>query len=161
MRRRLFLSLLLSATTVVPAAMPGAVRAADAVLTVSGPGGASATFDMAALDGLPQTAVTTTTPWYDGARTFSGPLLRTVLQQAGVTGTTLKITALNDYSVEIPAEDLDLYGVVLASRIDGKPLSVRDKGPLFVISPFDSRTDLKQEKFYSRAAWQVAKITAR
>lgn len=160
MRRRLFVSLLLSAVA-VGLVMPGAARAADAVLTVSGPGGVSATFDMAALDGLPQMAVTTTTPWYDGARTFSGPLLRTVLQRAGVTGTTLKITALNDYSVEIPAEDLDLYGVVLASRIDGKPLSVRDKGPLFVIYPFDSRTDLKQEKFYSRAAWQVAKITAR
>lgn len=160
MRRRLFVSLVLSAVA-VSLVVPGAVRAADTVLTVSGPGGVSATFDMAALDGLPQTAVTTTTPWYDGARTFSGPLLRTVLQRAGVTGTMLKITALNDYSVEIPAEDLDLYGVVLASRIDGKPLSVRDKGPLFVIYPFDSRTDLKQEKFYSRAAWQVAKITAR
>ncbi|MCW2248171.1 hypothetical protein M2352_003805 [Azospirillum fermentarium] len=162
MQRRVFLFLLMSALALaVGMAVPGDARAADTVLTVSGPGGTSAAFDMAALDGLPQTAVTTTTPWYDGPRTFSGPLLRTVLQQAGVTGTTLKISALNDYSVEIPAEDLDLYGVVLASRIDGKPFSVRDKGPLFVIYPFDSRTDLKQEKFYSRAVWQVAKIAVR
>ncbi len=160
MVRRLLLSLLFAAMA-FGVVVPETVRAADTVLTVSGPSGPATTFDMAALDALPQGTITTTTPWYDGPRTFTGPLLRAVLQQAQVTGTVLRISALNDYSVEIPAEDLDLYGVVLATRIDGKPLSVRDKGPLFVIYPFDSRTDLKQEKFYSRAVWQVARIAIR
>lgn len=161
MVRRLLLSLLFAAMA-LGVMGPGTVRAADAVLTVIGPGGSLAvTFDMAALDALPQGTITTTTPWYDGPRTFTGPLLRAVLQQAKVAGAVLRISALNDYSVEIPVEDLDLYGVVLATRIDGKPLSVRDKGPLFVIYPFDSRTDLKQEKFYSRAIWQVVRIAVR
>lgn len=165
MVRRLLLSLLFAAMA-LGVMGPGTVRAADAVLTVIGPGGGpggspAVTFDMAALDALPQGTITTTTPWYDGPRTFTGPLLRAVLQQAKVAGAVLRISALNDYSVEIPVEDLDLYGVVLATRIDGKPLSVRDKGPLFVIYPFDSRTDLKQEKFYSRAIWQVVRIVVR
>jgi len=38
-------------------------------------------------------------------------------------------------------------------------MSVRDKGPLFVIYPFDSKAELKSEQYYSRAAWQVRSIT--
>jgi hypothetical protein len=34
-------------------------------------------------------------------------------------------------------------------------MAVRDKGPLFIVYPFDSRSDLRSERYYSRSAWQL------
>jgi hypothetical protein len=117
--------------------------------------GSKADFDMAMLEALPQHSFSTSTPWFKTPRTFSGPLLREVLAAAGAKGTALVAVALNDYKVEIPAEDTDRYGVVLATRLDGKPMLVREKGPLFIIYPYDDSADLRSERYYSRSAWQL------
>ncbi len=143
-------------------AHPLAGLAADAgpvVLSVSGNlrPGAPVRFDMAALAALPQHSVVTSTPWYSRPRQFTGPLLRDVLQAAGAqtTATRLRLTALNDYRVDIPVADVQAYDVILARLRDGQPMAVRDKGPLFVMYPFDSVADLRTAVHYSRAIWQV------
>jgi hypothetical protein len=51
--------------------------------------------------------------------------------------------------------------VILAIKRNGEYMSVRDKGPLFVIYPYDSSPDLKSQTYYARSAWQVAKIDVR
>jgi hypothetical protein len=117
-----------------------------------------ADFDLAMLDALPQHGFTTSTPWYKTARAFSGPLLRDVLAAAGASGSTLGAIALNNYKVEIPAEDAQKFKVLLATRMDDKPMAVRDKGPLFIIYPYDDSADLRSERYYSRSAWQLRKI---
>ncbi len=63
--------------------------------------------------------------------------------------------ALNDYRVEIPVEDLVRHGAMIASQLDGKPIAVRDKGPLLIIYPFDDRPELRTAVHYSRAIWQL------
>ncbi len=40
----------------------------------------------------------------------------------------------------------------------GQYMTPRDKGPLFIVYPYDSNPDLKNQKFYSRSVWQVARI---
>ena len=37
-------------------------------------------------------------------------------------------------------------------------MPVRDKGPLFVVYPYDSDPELRSQKFYSRSAWQVKSL---
>jgi hypothetical protein len=81
-----------------------------------------------------------------------------VLAAAGAKGTLLHAVALNDYKVEIPAEDAAKYTVLLATRMDDKTMPVREKGPLFIIYPYDDSADLRSERFYSRSAWQLRKI---
>ncbi|WP_421167120.1 hypothetical protein [Aeromonas dhakensis] len=70
----------------------------------------------------------------------------------------LTITALNDYSIQVPTSDAAQYQVILARSIDGKPLSVRDKEPLFLIYPFDQYPELRNKLYYGRAIWQINKI---
>ena len=140
-----------------------AVPRGEVVLTVTGRitetnAGAAATFDMAMLEALPGRATETETPWTKGKVKFEGPLGAALLDQLGATGTTLKITALNDYVVEVPMEDFRKWPVILATRKDGKPMPVRDKGPIFVIYPFDLDRSLYNEKIFSRSAWQVKSI---
>ena len=136
------------------------------VLTLSGRvrtpnDGAVANFDMSMLERLPQSHFTTQTPWYAKPRKFSGPLLRDVLAAAGAHGSTLRAVALNDYWVEIPFEDSARHDVLVARLLDDKPMAVRDKGPLFVIYPFDARPELRNPVYYSRSAWQLRSIEVR
>ena len=149
----------------------GVAHALDAptsavVLTLSGQlrspnEGAQAQFDMPMLERLPQTSFSTHTPWYAQPRQFTGPLLRDVLRAAGAHGTLLRARALNDYRVDIPFQDAQRYDIVVARLLDGTPMPVRDKGPLFVVYPFDSQPELRNAVYYSRSAWQLRSIEVR
>jgi hypothetical protein len=134
-----------------------------AILTVSGEvsqtnAGKEAQFDAAMLDKLPQHKLTVETPWYKGAQTFEGPLLRDVANAVGIKGKKLYVVALNDYAAEIPMDDIKKYDVVLARKLNGKVLGVRDKGPLFIMYPFDKHPELRVKDIYNRCVWQVNRI---
>ena len=133
------------------------------VLTLSGavrsPNvGQRADFDMVMIEKLPQASFSSRTPWYAGARKFTGPLLRDVLQAAGAQGKLLQTVALNDYRVEIPAEDASRFDVIVARLLDDKPMAVRDKGPLFIVYPFDAVPELRNAVYFSRSTWQLRRI---
>ena len=42
--------------------------------------------------------------------------------------------------------------------LDGTPMPVRDKGPLFAVYPFDAQPELRNAVYYSRSAWQLKSI---
>ena len=130
------------------------------VLTVSGKLGATnrgdkAVLDMAMLEALPQKTFTTMTPWEKSPVKFSGPLLRDVLAAVKAQGTVLKAVALNDYKITIPFEDTKLFDVVMALRMNDRPIPVRTKGPLFIVYPFDSNPTLQSSTYYERSIWQL------
>jgi len=130
------------------------------ILSISGAitrknAGDRADFDMAMLAALPQHSFITRTPWYPEARKFTGPLLRDVLAAAGAQGQMLKAVALNRFKVEIPVSDTRQFPVVLARLLDDQPMPVRDKGPLFIIYPFESDPQLQSVVYRNRSAWQL------
>ncbi len=119
----------------------------------------TAQFDLGMLDALQQRTTTTKTPWYDGEQSFSGPIVQALLDAVGAHGTIVTVHALNDYSADIPIEDFKANPVILASRLAGETLSVRDKGPLFVIYPFELDPSLYNEVYFGRSVWQITSIT--
>ena len=136
------------------------------ILTISGKIGVTnkdgtAQFDRRMLEGLGMTTVETTTPWHEGKVRFEGVSLDKLMKQVGATGQRVAVVALNDYTTEIPTEDFRKYNVILAIKLNGEYMSVRDKGPLFIIYPYDSNPDLKTQTYYGRSAWQVARIDVR
>ena len=78
-----------------------------------------------------------------------------------IGGRTLRATALNDYRIEIPADDALRHDVIVARRLDDRPLPVREKGPLFVIYPFDDKPELANPTFFGRCIWQLRSIEIR
>lgn len=139
---------------------------AAVILTVSGKiansnSAAGVAFDAAMLDALPAKTTIADTPWYPAKTRFEGPLGSALLDLVGATGTMLRVTALNDYVVEIPVADFRKWPVILATKIDGKPISVREKGPIFVIYPFDQEPSLYNELYFGRSAWQLKSIEVR
>ncbi len=135
-----------------------AVWADEPILTITGPAG-MVEMDAAAVAALPSHETITDTPWTDGKPVWSGPLLRDIFAKAGITAQDMvKVTALNDYAVTMPAADAFAIDVILATKRDGKALSVRDKGPLFIIYPFAKDDALRSELIYGRSVWQVRRI---
>jgi len=160
--RRRFVACLAAALPVAPA-MALEPPSGPVVLTVFGRvrqpnAGDTAQFDMAMLERLPQHSFVTRTPWYSSARKFTGPLLRDVLTACGAQGTQLRAIALNDYRVDLPVDDTRRFDVLLARLLDDKPMAVRDKGPLFIIYPFESSAELRTTVYYSRSAWQLKSL---
>lgn len=152
----LLLSTAATAGTLPPPAGNVVLHVTGAIANTNEAGAAD--FDMAMLNRLEGRATTTQTPWYDAPEQFEGPLGSALLDTVGATGTMLRVTALNDYVTEIPVADFEDYAVILATAMDGKPMSVRDKGPIFIIYPFDEAPELNNETYYGRSAWQVKSI---
>jgi hypothetical protein len=159
-----------SLTVWLIASAPGMAAAGDlpgpagpVVLTVTGRiantnADKTAEFDMAMLEALPGRMAKVTTPWAEGVNAFQGPLARAVLEAVGAQGTKLKVTALNDYSAEVPAEDFIKFDVILALKKNDAYLPVRNQGPIFVIYPFDTNPSLYNEVYFGRSVWQVKSI---
>lgn len=158
-----------AAVIVVLSALAGNAAALEVpkgqvVLTVRAPHlahanvGDTAQFDLAMLEALAGRSATMETPWTDGQVSFSGPFLRGILAAAGAKGRALKVRALNDYTAQLPIEDAETLDTIVATRMNGQPMSVRNKGPLFLIYPFDKDRSLFNEKYFSRSVWQIKEI---
>jgi hypothetical protein len=136
------------------------------ILTVSGKIAASnpegvVRFDRAGLEALGTAVIETTTPWYKGVVKFEGVPLHKLMQSVGARGERVTAIALNDYASELPMADFTKYNVILALKRDGEYMPVRDKGPLFIIYPYDNAPELRSQKFYSRSVWQVSQLVVK
>jgi hypothetical protein len=118
----------------------------------------TAVFDLAMLDALDGRRAKMETPWTRGEVEFSGPLLREVLKAAGAGGSRLIFQALNGYSAEVPMSDALSLDTILATRLDGKVMTVRTKGPSMLVYPFDQDRSLYNEKYFARSVWQIKQI---
>lgn len=141
-----------------------AVMASDVILTISGKSPAdgseiNVSYDLAALQALPKTSFTTATMWTDGPQTFDGVLLKDILDLNGIDKGTISAKAINDYAVDIPVSDAVAGGPIIAYALNGAPMSVRDKGPLWIVYPYDQNSDYQSEVVFSRSIWQLNRIT--
>lgn len=119
-----------------------------------------AQFDRDMLLALGANKLTTETPWTEGVNTFTGPSLAALLEAVGASKeSSLSITALNDYSANLPAQDAYDHNIMLAMDMNGERMSVRDKGPIFVLYPFAEDPSLNNEVIHNRSVWQVKSIT--
>ena len=116
--------------------------------------------DIKMLEALKGTSFQTATIWTEGQQVFEGVSLHDLVEAFGITGSVLKATAINDYAVEIPLSDAIEGGPIVAYRMDGKAMSVRDKGPLWIVYPYDANEDFQTEVIYSRSIWQLDRLIA-
>lgn len=140
--------------------------AGEVVLTVTGAIGKTNTdnaarFDRDMLRALPATRYETATIWTDGVHVFEGVLLAHLLEAVGASGSEVRAVALNDYAITIPVDGGDENDALVAYHMNGREMSVRDKGPLWVVYPYDSDAAFRTEVIYSRSIWQLNRIDVR
>lgn len=115
--------------------------------------------DLDQLDALESVEYTVDDTLATGRRvTFSGPLVRTVLELAGAEdATVMHVEALNDYAVDVPVSDADDLPLLLATRMDGKRMSVARYGPTRFVYPTEGY-GLDPAVYEPRWIWQLRSI---
>ena len=120
-----------------------------------------AQFDIALLESLSDATLVTSTLWTDGPIRFEGVWAQDLLKAVGATGNKVVALALNDYQVEIPLDDFSSQKVLLALKMNGIYMRVRDKGPIWIIYPPSRDGDMQDMATRSEMVWQLEELEVR
>ncbi len=136
------------------------------LLTISGQieetnAGDRAEFDRGMLERLGMIELRTRTPWTKGEQLFLGVPLARLLDVVAAKGSIVHAIAANDYAADIPISALRDTGAFLAMHMDGNPLTLRDKGPLWIIYPWSQRPELDRTEWHNYAVWQLLSLHIR
>jgi hypothetical protein len=117
----------------------------EVVLTVSGDIGTAnkgkkLELDLASLEKMRQVRVEAAEPFLKRRVTFEGVLLSDLLAVAGVPDSASKVslTALDDYKVDFKVADVRSSQMLLATKADGKHMTVERSGPIRIVFPDSS-----------------------
>jgi len=107
---------------------------------------------------LPQHDITTKLPWTSESNTYSGPYLKDVLQSAKTTGQWISLHALDYYNVSLNFQQIERFNPILALKKDGRLLTVRSKGPIWLLLPVDDYPELNAAIYNDYMIWHLVKI---
>ncbi|EEE35430.1 oxidoreductase, molybdopterin binding [Rhodobacteraceae bacterium KLH11] len=91
-------------------------------------------------------------------QSFEGVSLDVLLNHVQAEDGTIRAVALNDYAVTIPTSDAIEGGPIVAYSRNSRAMSVRDKGPLWIIYPYDTNEAYQSEEIYARSIWQLNRL---
>jgi hypothetical protein len=136
------------------------------VLTVSGSiantnAEGHAKFDRNMLENIGLTEFRTMTNWFEDEVHFEGILARELLTVVAAEGKVVHAQALNGYHVEIPLDDFRSYDVLLALKMNGSYMKIRDKGPIWLVYPQSAHDELDRPEIYARWIWQLESFEVR
>jgi len=121
-------------------------------------GSVSHHFDREALEKMPQTSISTSTPWTKGVHQYSGPTLASLLKALQAEPRALRAVALNEYVAELDWPLLQQYPAILAINRNGEAMRIRHKGPIWIILPLDDYPELDTNNVQRQMVWQLRKI---
>ena len=103
-------------------------------------------FDRAMLEGLGMVTLRIEHAGWGGPVTLSGPRLADVLKMAGCPGGPLATLALDGFNTEISPRALETHDWVVATRAEGEPLGLGERGPLWLVfDPPEERPGTDEE----------------
>ena len=130
---------------------------AQHALTVA-EGGDVRIYELEDLQELDPVDIVTATPWTDAPERFTGVPLARLLAGPLTGGGLLRLVALNDYEIMMPLAEIGEEVPIVAHLREGRPMSIRDKGPFWIIYPFDAGEAFQSELIFSRSVWQLVRI---
>lgn len=66
--------------------------------------------------------------------------------------------AINDYMAEFDPTQDGWNEALIAYSVNGKPMPVREKGPLWIVFPYDESPKFRSDYIYSQSVWQLNRI---
>jgi hypothetical protein len=113
-------------------------------------------FDFAALAALPAVTIKPTLEYDSKPHTLNGPLLAEVLKASGVKvndKTTVFLRAVDGYAAQVTAAEIARYRFIVATHMDGQPLSLGGLGPLWAVYDADRFPEMAAKPVSARFAW--------
>ena len=98
--------------------------------------------DMSTLEKLGLVKYQVHDPWLKQTFTYTGVLMSDLLKYAGASQSarSVHMVALDDYQVDIPIADIEMWPILLATRANGEFMNVDNYGPLRIIYPYGSHS---------------------
>ena len=115
-------------------------------------------FTMAMLKALPETVYKTSTVWTEGLNEFKGARLVDLLAAIDARPKSVIAWAINDYMAEFDPTQDGWNEALIAYSVNGKPMPVREKGPLWIVFPYDESPKFRSDYIYSQSVWQLNRI---
>lgn len=139
-----------------------AAHAEEPVLVVAGlPDGAELQLGLDDLREMGATDLQTGTPWSESVSTFTGVTGRRFVEALEAAGTEVAADAINNYHVAIPFDVFASDELFIAFARDGQPMSVREKGPLWIIFPYDSDPLYHSDTYKAYSIWSLIRLEFR
>ena len=110
-------------------------------------------FDAAMLGRLPAVTIRPTLEYDAKAHRLSGPLLSAVVEAVGVepgAPVMLALRAIDGYTVAVSLGDARRYRMIVATTLDGVPMSLGGLGPLWAVYDADRLPDVKDKPLKER-----------
>lgn len=149
-----------SALKPVDAEVLAPVRFQKASLLVAGDTG-SARYSPATLEQFGVYRLVTHSPWRDAPAAFEGVRLVDILAAHGlVDAKAIRVSAENDYAVVIPRSVWRDHAVLVATRVDGRAHSRRQRGPIQFVFDYDDDAATRDKSFEQNWVWMAARIEA-
>lgn len=133
--------------------------AVAAELTLKSGGVLLKTYSDSDFSSMPQATINTELPWLEGNNEFTGVSVEDFFSQTSTPIPELiTFIALNDYKVSIRLEDIQRYRPIIANRKNGEKMSIRDKGPFWVIFPLSEYPEIDNTDYHSMMIWQLKEV---
>ena len=134
------------------------------ILTVTGKIGTtnqdnSIVMDRDMIESVGQIEYKVTDPFENKPYVYRGPLMSDLLNLWKVPedAQTLKVAALDDYTVEVPIGEVRKYPVIFALQQEGQYMPTSTRGPAMLVFPYDNfKFDVTVYNNYW--AWQIKSI---
>ncbi len=133
-------------------------QASEPSLTVAGPSIGERRLGLAEFKRLGGNELRTSTPFSEGVQLFTGIAGSQFVKATGVSGRNVHAEALNGYKVIIPWAVFATDSLLIAYERDGKPMAVRDKGPFWIVFPFDAGPEFRTDTYKSYAIWSITRF---
>ena len=119
--------------------------------------------DMPTLEGFGLVKYTVNDPWLEATNSYTGVLMSDLSKVLGASGasTSIRITALDDYSVDIRLVDVEKWPILLATRINGEYMDIENSGPTRVIYPHDTFPDIDKVETKTQWIWNIKSVEFR
>jgi len=156
--RTLFCSILATLALLCPSVGVAENHSSPTLLTIEGAGSKTQTLTYDMLRDLPMVDYQTTTIWTDGIQKFQGVPLKALLADMAHGMSEVKATAVNDYAVSIPLSEINDEAPIIAYKVNDKRMTLRGKGPLWLVYPYDRSSQYRSEIVYSRSIWQLTRL---
>ena len=136
----------------------------DIILTVTGNIGTSnetdqIVMDIPTIESLGQVEYTVLDPFKDEEIIYTGVLMSDLLDlwQISEDATNLQMTALNDYTVDVPISLIREFPVIFALQADGQYMPIADKGPAMLVLPYN-HFEFERPSSDAYWIWQIKSI---
>ena len=69
-----------------------------------------------------------------------------------------QIQIWDDYAVDVPLEDIKKWPVMLATRSDGKYMSIENSGPTKIVFPYHAYPEIDEDIYKVLTIWNLRDV---